>query len=194
LPAAAKARFLPATRRQHEACSPAFHQPPLPGTGPGWRLRHRIAANRRPSWMLIRSLGALRRSHRRAWPLSRCLWFRRAGLRSLLAAASMIQRPSSRTPSGRATHTNHRLPLAPLTSHITKTKRLIASQDLQAARHAGENQPGRASTDPPERRPGRDGLAAARRSQASGSCSRSVPGRSAIRLRHSDSSNIRLCR
>ena len=37
------------------------------------------------------------------------------------------------------THTNHRPPLAPLTSQITKNSRLTPSQDPQAARHAGEN-------------------------------------------------------
>ena len=62
----------------------------------------------------------------------------------------MIQRPSRTAPSGSATHKNHGPPLAPLISQITKRHRLTASQDPQAARHAGENLPGPAWIDPGE--------------------------------------------
>ncbi len=72
----------------------------------------------------------------------------RADLRSLRAGAPMIQRPSIRAPSGRATHRNHGPPLAPLTSQIAKAQRLIASQDPHAARHAGEDLPCPASNAP----------------------------------------------
>jgi hypothetical protein len=65
--------------------------------------------------------------------------------RSLRAGVPVIQRASSTAPSDRATHKNHGPPLAPLISQITKTHKLTASQDPQAARHAGENLPGPAS-------------------------------------------------
>ena len=70
-------------------------------------------------------------------------WFLRgrADRRSLRAGAPVIQRPSRMAPSGSATHKNHGPPLAPLISQIAKTRRLTASQDPQAARHAGENLP-----------------------------------------------------
>jgi hypothetical protein len=53
----------------------------------------------------------------------------------------------SRSLTCSVTHKNHGPPLAPLASQITKRNRLIASQDPQAARHAGENLPGPASTE-----------------------------------------------
>jgi hypothetical protein len=64
----------------------------------------------------------------------------------------VIQRASSTAPIGSATHKNHRPPLAPPISQITKRNRLTASQDPQAARQAGENLPGPASIDPGGRR------------------------------------------
>jgi len=81
---------------------------------------------------------------------SKCPWFLRgrADRRSLRAGAPVIQRPNRMAPSGSATHKNHGPPLAPLIRQITKKNRLIASQDPQAARHAGENLPGLAWIDP----------------------------------------------
>jgi hypothetical protein len=55
-------------------------------------------------------------------------------------------------PSASATHKNHGPPLARLASQITKNTRLIASQDPQAARHAGENLSRPVAVDPGGRR------------------------------------------
>ena len=65
----------------------------------------------------------------------------RAGLCPVRAGAPVSQRPSSRAPSDTTAHRNQMPPLAPLTSQIAARKRLIANQDPQAARHAGDSRP-----------------------------------------------------
>ena len=55
-----------------------------------------------------------------------------------LAGVPLIQRPSSAAPNGSTTHKNHGVPLAPLTSQITKKTRLIVSQDPHARARPGE--------------------------------------------------------
>lgn len=147
-----KSRTAPGRRARWPAKQPRSSASP-PSGPTNSRSRRPIAAWPQPAHGVHQFTGALRRGHSGAWPLPRCRWFRRgwSGLRSLRAGAPMIQRPSSRAPSGTTTHRNHRPPLAPLTSQIAKTKRLIASQDPQAARHAGESLACRASIGPPER-------------------------------------------